>query len=77
MQKKSLSPTKKWRAKDVVSGKRLNTFTPRSENDKDFLHSSLLLYIVLEVLASAIGKKKWNRKIGMEEIKSSLIADGM
>lgn len=58
MQKNTLSPTRNRRAKDVVSGKRLNTFTPRSENDKDFLHSSLLFYIVLEVLASAIRQEK-------------------
>ena len=59
--------------------KNLKVLSPRSETRQGCPLSTLLLNILLEVLATAIGQEREMKgiKIGKEEVKLSLFADDM
>ena len=66
------------RANNILSGEKLREFPLRSVIRQGGLLLPLLFNIVLEVLATAIEKKKINGiQIGKEEIKLLLFADDM
>ena len=66
-------------ARIILNGKKLKAFPLKSGTRQDCPLSPLLFNIVLEVLATAIREEKEIKgiQIGKEEVKLSLLADGM
>ena len=66
-------------AKIILNGEKLKAFPLRSETRQGCPLLPLLFSIVLEVLATAIREEKEIKRIqiGKEEVKLSLLADGM